>query len=50
MTTTTVLDRLRDANDHSAWSSFMERFRAPIAGFGQKMGLRPADAEDVPQV
>lgn len=49
MTTTTVLDRLRDANDHSAWSSFMERFRAPIAGFSQKMGLRAADAEDVTQ-
>jgi len=49
MTTTTVLDRLRDANDHSAWSSFMERFRAPIAGFSKKMGLRAADAEDVTQ-
>ena len=49
MTTTTVLDRLRDANDHSAWSSFMERFRAPIAAFSQKMGLRPSDAEDVTQ-
>lgn len=49
MTTTTVLDRLRDANDHSAWSSFMERFRAPITGFSKKMGLRAADAEDVTQ-
>jgi len=49
MTTTTVLDRLRDANDHSAWSSFMERFRAPIAAFSKKMGLRGADADDVTQ-
>jgi len=49
ITTTTVLDRLRDADDHSAWSSFMERFRAPIAGFSRKMGLDGADAEDVTQ-
>lgn len=49
LTTTTMLDRLRDGNDHSAWSSFMERFRAPIAAFSQKMGLRAADADDVTQ-
>lgn len=49
LTTTTVLDRLRDANDASAWSSFVERFRAPITGFGRKLGLSLADAEDVAQ-
>ncbi|HWL94739.1 MAG TPA: sigma-70 family RNA polymerase sigma factor [Phycisphaerae bacterium] len=49
ITTTTVLDRLRDANDHSAWSSFVERFRAPITGFSRKLGLNLADAEDVAQ-
>ncbi|MEK6642278.1 MAG: sigma-70 family RNA polymerase sigma factor [Planctomycetota bacterium] len=49
LTTTTVLDRLHDANDHSAWSSFVERFRAPITTFSQKQGLNLADAEDVAQ-
>lgn len=49
ITTTTVLDRLRDPNDHSAWGSFIERFRAPIASFSRKMGLNLADAEDVAQ-
>ena len=49
ITTTTVLDRLRDAGDHSAWSGFVERFHAPVAAFGRKMGLSSADAEDVAQ-
>lgn len=49
LTTTTVLDRLRDANDQSAWSGFVERFRAPITGFGRKLGLSLADAEDMAQ-
>lgn len=49
MTTTTVLDRLRNAEDHSAWSSFVERFRAPITSFSRKLGLNLADAEDVAQ-
>lgn len=49
LTTTTILDRLRDANDHSAWGSFVERFRAPITGFSRKLGLSQADAEDVAQ-
>lgn len=49
LTTTTVLDRLRDANDRSAWGSFMERFRAPIISFCMKLGLPAAEAEDVAQ-
>lgn len=49
LTTTTVLNRLQDAKDHSAWSSFVERFRAPITGFGRKLGLSAADAEDITQ-
>lgn len=49
LTTTTILDRLRDAKDNSAWSSFLERFRAPITSFSMKLGLRPSDAEDVAQ-
>lgn len=49
LTTTTVLDRLRDSKDDSAWSSFVERFRAPITSFSRKLGLGQADAEDVAQ-
>ena len=49
MTTTTVLDRLRDAADHSAWSGFVERYQGPVASFGRKSGLSQADADDVAQ-
>lgn len=49
LTTSTVLDRLRDARDDSAWASFVERFRAPITSFGRKLGLSPTDAEDAAQ-
>ena len=49
MTTTTVLDRLQDAADHSAWSGFVERYQGPVASFGRKTGLSQADADDVAQ-
>jgi len=49
MTTTTVLDRLRDAGDHSAWTGFVERYRGPIASFSRKTGLSQEDADDVAQ-
>lgn len=49
LTTTTILDRLKNAQDHSAWSDFLERFRTPITSFSLKLGLSPADAEDVAQ-
>lgn len=49
MTTTTVLDRLRDAGDHSAWSGFIERYQGPIASFCRKTGLSQEDADDVAQ-
>lgn len=49
MTTTTVLDRLRDAADHSAWSGFIERYQGPVASFCRKTGLSQEDADDVAQ-
>lgn len=49
ITTSTVLDRLRDDDDQSAWNGFVERFCAPITSFGLKLGLNPSDAEDVAQ-
>jgi RNA polymerase sigma-70 factor (ECF subfamily) len=49
VTTTTILDRLNNAADGSAWSSFLDRFRIPVVSFSQKLGLNRADAEDVAQ-
>src|SRR3954452_4282077 len=49
VTTATVLEKLRDFENRDAWSDFADRFRHPVVRFAQKMGLRPADAEDVAQ-
>lgn len=49
LTTTTVLHDLRDLANESAWERFATRFRAPVIGFGKRMGLREADAEDLAQ-
>jgi RNA polymerase sigma-70 factor (ECF subfamily) len=47
-TTSTILSRLR-ANDATAWSLFVDRFRQPIIRFCQRSGLSNHDAEDVAQ-
>lgn len=49
VTTTTILDRLHDAQDDTAWNRFLERFRTPIISFCRKLGLSSSDAEDVAQ-
>jgi RNA polymerase sigma-70 factor (ECF subfamily) len=49
VTTATVLQKLRDFENHDAWDSFAERFRQPVVSFARSMGLRDADAEDVAQ-
>src|SRR3954470_19563500 len=49
ITTATVLQKLRDFENHDAWESFAERFRTPVVSFAKGMGLRQADAEDAAQ-
>lgn len=49
LTTSTILDNLRDYNNEAAWGRFVARFRLPIVSFARNMGLPHADAEDVAQ-
>ena len=49
VTTSTILDDLRDHENRSVWDRFVARFRAPIVSFAQSMCLPHADAEDVAQ-
>ncbi len=49
VTTSTLLEDLREVEDAPAWDVFVGRFRQPITRFAASTGLRPADAEDVAQ-
>ncbi len=49
MTTTTILEKLRDFGDTSAWSRFVDRFRAPLLSFARRYGLADAECEDAVQ-
>lgn len=49
ITTSTILERLQDYENASAWNRFVARFRTPIVEFARKMGLANADAEDAAQ-
>lgn len=49
ITTSTLLEDLADADNHTAWERFVGRFRAPMVRFACGMGLSDADAEDVAQ-
>ncbi len=49
LTTSTILDRLRDFEDRTAWDRFADRFHKPLVSFARKTGLTSADAEDVAQ-
>ncbi|MCG3126215.1 MAG: hypothetical protein CHACPFDD_01045 [Phycisphaerae bacterium] len=44
-----LLARLSDARDRTAWREFHERYGALIAGFARRRGLQPADCDDVVQ-
>lgn len=49
VTTTILLERLRDSRDEDAWRTFDERFRSVIIATALRLGLTPADAEDAAQ-
>ncbi|MEM9080992.1 MAG: sigma-70 family RNA polymerase sigma factor [Verrucomicrobiota bacterium] len=45
----TLIARVRDPADHSAWTEFATLYTPIIFGFLTKRGLSPTDAEDVTQ-
>lgn len=49
VTRASLLVRLRDRQDHEAWSQFVELYAQLIYGFARKRGLQDADAADLMQ-
>ena len=49
VTRSSLLLRIRDAQDDSAWGEFVEIYSPLIYGFARKQGLQDADAIDVTQ-
>ncbi len=49
VTTTTILQRLRNFDDHDVWGRFVERFRAPVRAFVGRVGVDQRQVEDVAQ-
>ncbi|MEP0845875.1 MAG: sigma-70 family RNA polymerase sigma factor [Phycisphaerae bacterium] len=49
ITTSTILNGLRDFQNPAAWDRLCERFRIPIVAFARRLGLPHTDAEDVAQ-
>ena len=49
-TSSTLLARVRDAQDFEAWDQFLDIYTPMVRGFCSKRGLQAADAEDVSQV
>lgn len=49
VTTSTLLEGLRDFGNQNAWNRFEERFRKPLIRFARKMALDTSEAEDAAQ-
>ncbi len=49
LTTSMMLDRLRDFDDRSVWGCFAKRFQLPLISFARKCGLSVDEADDVVQ-
>ncbi len=49
LTTSTILQDLRDFENHTAWHCLVERFREPVVAFARSLGASPPEAEDVAQ-
>lgn len=49
VTTTTILDGLRDESGRGVWDAFVLRFRDPVIAFARRLGLPANDAEEVAQ-
>lgn len=49
VTSTLLLDGLRDPNNHTVWRDYVDRYRPLLVDYARRLGLLPADAEDVAQ-
>ena len=47
ITTTLLLDQLKEDGNESAWRQIDERFRGVVLGAARKIGLNESDAADV---
>lgn len=50
ITSTNLLLGLRDPKNSAIWQAYVGRYRPLLIAYGQKLGLREADAEDVAQL
>ncbi|MCH7721132.1 MAG: hypothetical protein IH988_09125, partial [Planctomycetes bacterium] len=44
-----LLEGLRNTNDHRAWQRFSDRYRPMVVGFASSLGLDDSDAQDAAQ-
>lgn len=49
ITTSVLLESLRDERDQSGWTNFSDRYWPVLVGFGRKLGLQESDAADAAQ-
>lgn len=49
VTSTMLLDGLRDPGNQTVWRDYVDRYRPLLVDYGRRLGLPPADAEDVAQ-
>jgi len=49
VTSTTLLEGLRDPGNRTVWLDFVERYRPLVVGYGRRAGLSNDDAEDLAQ-
>lgn len=49
VTSTTLLEGLRDADNHTVWRQWVERYRPLAVGYARRVGVPEAEAEDVAQ-
>jgi len=49
ITSTTLLEGLRDAGNDGAWQRFFDRYQPMLVSFGKKLGLSEQDAQDAAQ-
>ncbi len=48
-TSTLLLEGLKNADNQVVWREYVDRYRPLIVRYGQRLGLKPEDAEDVAQ-
>ncbi len=49
VTSTTLLEGLKDPGNRTVWRQYVERYRPLVVGYAAKLGVPPEEAEDVAQ-